>query len=139
MPETAPMSTTEHLVAPEHLGLQSRTDFRQQAVTLETAQKGRADFKLSVGQLQTTINVDSAAPQLAPQDSSVGSVVDNTYVSNFPLLLRSWDDLLNLAAGVQLGTGARSRNECTAARPPGGGSPHARWRCALGWPPPGRC
>ncbi|MEO6067638.1 MAG: STAS domain-containing protein [Gemmatimonadales bacterium] len=28
------MTTTEHLVAPEHLGLQSRTDFRQEAVAI---------------------------------------------------------------------------------------------------------
>ena len=33
MMETAPLST-EMLVAPEHLGLQSRTEFRQQAVSL---------------------------------------------------------------------------------------------------------
>jgi hypothetical protein len=74
----------------------------EQTVTLETAQKGRADFKLNVSQLQTAVTVDAVAPQLASQDASVGSVVDNTYVSRFPLLLRSWDDLLNLVAGVQL-------------------------------------
>ena len=71
-------------------------------MTLETAQKGRADFKLSVSTVQTAVTVDAVATQLSPQDASVGSVVDNTYVSQFPLLLRSWDDLLNVAAGVQL-------------------------------------
>jgi len=74
----------------------------QQTVTLETAQKGRADFQLSVSAVQTAVTVASVAPQLSQQDSSVGTVVDNTYVSQFPLLLRSWDDLLNTAAGVQL-------------------------------------
>lgn len=74
----------------------------QQTVKLETAQKGRADFKLSVSAVQTAVTVDAVAPQLSQQDASVGSVVDNTYVSQFPLLLRSWDDLLNVAAGVQL-------------------------------------
>ena len=74
----------------------------QETVTLETAQKGRADFKLSVSAVQTAVTVDAVAPQLSQQDASVGSVVDNTYVSRFPLLLRSWDDLLNVAAGVQL-------------------------------------
>lgn len=73
-----------------------------QALNLETAQKGRADFKLGVTQLQSAVNVEAAATQLAPQDASLSSVVDNTYVSKFPLLLRSWDDLLNLVAGVQL-------------------------------------
>ena len=71
-------------------------------MTLETAQKGRADFKLSVSTVQTAVTVDAVATQLSPQDASVGSVVDNTYVSQFPLLLRSWDDLLNVAAGIQL-------------------------------------
>jgi hypothetical protein len=74
----------------------------QETVTLETAQKGRADFKLSVSTVQSAVTVDAVAPQLSQQDASVGSVVDNTYVSRFPLLLRSWDDLLNVAAGVQL-------------------------------------
>ncbi len=74
----------------------------QKMVTLETAQKGRADFKLDVSAVQAAVTVDAVAPQLSQQDASVGSVVDNTYVSQFPLLLRSWDDLLNLAAGVQL-------------------------------------
>ncbi len=93
---TLPVGTYE--ITAEASGFQSA----QEEVTLETAQKGRADFKLNVSQLQTTVTVDAAATQLAPQDASVGSVVDNTYVSRFPLLLRSWDDLLNLAAGVQL-------------------------------------
>lgn len=74
----------------------------QETITLETAQKGRADFKLSVSAVQTAVTVDAVATQLSQQDASVGSVVDNTYVSQFPLLLRSWDDLLNVAAGVQL-------------------------------------
>src|SRR5262249_26531500 len=32
---------------------------------------------------------------------SLGSVVDGNYVSRFPLLLRSWDDLLAVVPGVQ--------------------------------------
>lgn len=72
------------------------------SITLETAQKGRLDFKLPVSAVQDAITVAAAAPQLSQEDASVGSTVDSTYVSTFPLLLRSWDDLLNLAAGVQL-------------------------------------
>jgi len=93
---TLPIGTWEITV--EHAGFQPQ----QATVTLEIAQKGRADFSLAVGQVQTTVTVEAAAPQLSPEDASVSSVVDNTYVSRFPLLLRSWDDLLNVAAGVQL-------------------------------------
>ena len=38
---------------------------------------------------------------LSPDDASLGDVVDNKYVTEYPLLLRSWDDLVNLVAGVQ--------------------------------------
>ena len=59
MMETAPVSTmTEHLVAPEHLGLQSRTDFRQQAVAvLEKLPEGSGRL---VVDLSATRQVDSA-------------------------------------------------------------------------------
>src|SRR5215467_14628254 len=93
---TLPIGTWEITV--EHAGFQPQ----QATVTLEIAQKGRADFSLAVGQVQTTVTVEAATPQLSPENASVSSVVDNTYVSRFPLLLRSWDDLLNVAAGVQL-------------------------------------
>src|SRR5260370_23594151 len=95
----------------------------QKTVNLETAQKGRADFSLSVSQLQTAVTVDAVAPQLSPQDSSVGSVVDNTYVSKFPLLLRSWDDLMNLVAGVQ-GSRYTEQSGATSAGRTGGFNVH---------------
>ena len=51
-------SSTEHLAAPEHLGLQSRTDFRQQAVSLlERLPEGSGRL---VVDLSATRQVDSA-------------------------------------------------------------------------------
>ena len=47
-------------------------------LNLETAQKGRADFKLGVSQLQSAVTVQAAATQLAPQDAALSSVVGNT-------------------------------------------------------------
>ncbi len=70
-------------------------------LTLETAQRGRADFTMAVGSVESAISVEAVAPQLSPQDAALSSVVDNNYVSQFPLLLRSWDDLMSLVAGVQ--------------------------------------
>src|SRR5882724_5499943 len=70
-------------------------------VTLETGQKARQDFTLSVGSLETSVTVQSTVTQLSPQDASLGSVVDGNYVSRFPLLLRSWDDLMAVVPGVQ--------------------------------------
>jgi anti-anti-sigma regulatory factor len=59
MMETIPMNaTTEQLVAPAHLGLQSRTDFRHQAVTiLERLPEGSGRLVLD---LSVTRQVDSA-------------------------------------------------------------------------------
>ena len=71
------------------------------AVTLETAQKGRQDFTLAVGSVDTTVTVEGTVSQLSPQDASIGSVVDSNLVNRYPLLLRSWDDLLATIPGVQ--------------------------------------
>jgi hypothetical protein len=70
-------------------------------VTLDAGEKGRQDFTLQLGQVSTVATVEASAPLLSPEDASLGSVVDNKYVTEYPLLLRSWDDLLNIVAGVQ--------------------------------------
>lgn len=58
MMEAAPVSTSELLAAPEHLGLQSRVDFRQQAVTiLDRLPEGTGRL---VVDLSATRQVDSA-------------------------------------------------------------------------------
>lgn len=70
-------------------------------VTLDAAEKGRQDFTLAVGQVSTVATVEAAAPLLSPDDASLSSTIENQYVTQYPLLLRSWDDLVNLVAGVQ--------------------------------------
>ncbi len=70
-------------------------------VTLDLSEKARQDFTLAVGTVSTVATVQAAAPLLAPDDASLGTVVENKYVAEYPLLLRSWDDLVNLVAGVQ--------------------------------------
>src|SRR5579862_3012790 len=70
-------------------------------VTLDAAEKGRQDFTLAVGTVSTIATVEAAAPLLSPDDAALGSVVDNKFVTQYPLLLRSWDDLVNVVAGVQ--------------------------------------
>jgi hypothetical protein len=93
------------------------------AVTLETGQKGRQDFAMSVGSLETSVTVESTVSQLSPQDASLGSVVDANYVSRFPLLLRSWDDLLAVVPGVQ-GTRFTTQGGGTSFGRTGGVSVH---------------
>ncbi len=80
-----------------------KTGFQKVVSTIEldATEKGRQDFTLTVGAVSTIANVEAAAPLLSPEDASIGTVVDNKYVTEYPLLLRSWDDLVNLVAGVQ--------------------------------------
>ena len=80
-----------------------KTGFQKAAstVSLDAAEKGRQDFTLAVGTVSTIATVEASAPLLSPEDASLGTVVDNKYVTEYPLLLRSWDDLVNLVAGVQ--------------------------------------
>jgi Carboxypeptidase regulatory-like domain/TonB-dependent Receptor Plug Domain/TonB dependent receptor len=73
----------------------------ESTVTLETGQKGRQDFTLKVGSIEASVTVQATSPQLSPQDASLGSVVDSNSISRFPLLSRSWDDLLAMVPGVQ--------------------------------------
>ena len=84
-------------ISVEKMGFQKVTT----TVSLDATEKGRQDFALTVGTVASVANVAAAAPMLSPEDASLGSVVDNTYVTEYPLLLRSWDDLVNLVAGVQ--------------------------------------
>lgn len=70
-------------------------------VTLDTSQKGRLDVRLTVGDVKTAVSVEANAAVLSLDDASLGTVIQNTYIDRFPLLLRNWDDLLNQVAGVQ--------------------------------------
>jgi hypothetical protein len=70
-------------------------------LTLETAQKARQDFELKVGGSAQTVTVEAAAQTLSTEDASLGSVISNSTVSDTPLYLRNWDDLLRLVPGVQ--------------------------------------
>jgi hypothetical protein len=115
----ATLPVGEYDVSAEQAGFQRA----EERVTLETAQKARRDFTLSVGQVGTTVEVQSTATQFSPDDATLGTVVDNSYVSKFPLTLRSWDDLLNLVAGVQ-GNRYTEQSGATSAGRTGGFNVH---------------
>jgi len=70
-------------------------------VVLEVGQKARIDFNLEVGQVTDTVVIAATAPLLSTQEATVGGVIENRMVSDLPLSLRNWDDLLGLIAGVQ--------------------------------------
>jgi hypothetical protein len=70
-------------------------------LSVNTAQKARQDFQLRIGATQEKVEVSSPAPELSPNDASLGNVVARHTVENTPLYLRNWDDLLRLIPGVQ--------------------------------------
>lgn len=70
-------------------------------VVLQVGQKARLDFSLEVGEVTQSVAVEGTAPLLTTQEASTGTVIENRLVTDLPLSLRNWDDLLGLVAGVQ--------------------------------------
>jgi hypothetical protein len=70
-------------------------------VRLETGKNERLDFHLTVGNLETSVQVESVAPPLSPGDAIVSTLISNRIISDVPQYLRSWDDLALLVPGVQ--------------------------------------
>jgi hypothetical protein len=72
-----------------------------QIVTLEVGQRARLDLKLEAGSFAETVNVAESAHLLNANDATLGAVIPQMQVSNLPLAIRNWDDLLALVPGVQ--------------------------------------
>jgi len=63
---------------------------------------------LQVGQTQQSVTVEASAQGLSTEDASLGAVINNNTVSDTPLYLRNWDDLLLLCPACNP-TGTRTR------------------------------
>src|SRR6476620_9413045 len=72
-----------------------------QVVTLEVGQRARVDATLEVGTLSETVTVGETTQLLNSNDATLGTVIPQFQVSNLPLAIRNWDDLLALVPGVQ--------------------------------------
>jgi hypothetical protein len=72
-----------------------------QVITLEVGQRARLDVELAVGSLAETVTVTESAQLLNSNDATLGAVIPQVQVSNLPLAIRNWDDLLALVPGVQ--------------------------------------
>ncbi len=70
-------------------------------VALDTGQRARLDFALSVGGVEQSVTVEAVSPLVNTEQATLGTVISQPEVANLPLSLRNWDDLLGLAAGVQ--------------------------------------
>jgi hypothetical protein len=70
-------------------------------VILQVAQRAKLDITLKLGTLTEAVEVVEARRLLNTDQASLGSVIDQNAVSNLPLAIRNWDDLLALVPGVQ--------------------------------------
>jgi outer membrane receptor protein involved in Fe transport len=72
-----------------------------QVITLEVGQRARLDVELAVGSFSEVVTVAETAQLLNSNDATLGAVIPQMQVSNLPLAIRNWDDLLALVPGVQ--------------------------------------
>jgi hypothetical protein len=72
-----------------------------QVVALDVGQRARLDVELAVGSFTEVVTVAESAQLLNANDATLGAVISQTQVSNLPLAIRNWDDLLALVPGVQ--------------------------------------
>jgi outer membrane receptor protein involved in Fe transport len=87
----------EYLVETDVTGFQKAVE----VILLEVGQRARLQFTLNPGTLTETVQVQAARPLLDTQSSVVGTVVSRNEVTNLPLAIRNWDDLLFTLPGVQ--------------------------------------
>jgi hypothetical protein len=82
----------------------SQDGFRTQEATLllDPSEQGRKDFHLALTGANTQIEINEVQPELARDDSSIGTVIDNETIVGTPLFQRNWDDLIRLVPGVQM-------------------------------------
>ncbi|HKE95104.1 MAG TPA: TonB-dependent receptor, partial [Povalibacter sp.] len=79
------------------------TGFRTSSrnVNLDVGQRARIDFSLAVATVTEQLTVEASAPLLNTEQSTLGTVINQSEVAKLPLSLRNWDDLIGMAAGVQ--------------------------------------
>jgi hypothetical protein len=88
----------------------------QSPIVLEVEQRSRTDVRLEVGDLSTTVTIESSAVRIQTESSSLGSVVTAKNIAELPLNGRFFLDL----ALIQPGTVAPSTNNRTFLAVPSG-------------------
>ena len=72
----------------------------QSDIKLLVNQTYRADFRLDVGSVSQTVNVQGQPVQVETTSNQIGNVIEDTKITALPLNGRSYIDLLGLQAGV---------------------------------------
>ena len=69
-------------------------------VTLHVQDAIGLNFEMTLGSASETVTVESATPLLNTESGTVSTVIDRTFVDNFPLNGRSFQTLIQLTPGV---------------------------------------
>ena len=101
-----------------------KAGFRSQTVTelkLETQQKARVDFNLTVGNVTESVEVVASGAVLETESSTVGQVIENKRISDLPLNGRNLIHLAAMVPGVQYGSRSGGADGQGGFPIPGGG------------------
>jgi Carboxypeptidase regulatory-like domain/TonB dependent receptor len=80
-----------------------KTGFKQLIkpdVTLHVQDAIEIDFELTLGSASETVTVQSGTPLMNTESATVSTLIDHTFIDNFPLNGRSFQTLIMLAPGV---------------------------------------
>uniref|UniRef100_E6QM70 Putative TonB-dependent receptor n=1 Tax=mine drainage metagenome TaxID=410659 RepID=E6QM70_9ZZZZ len=91
-------------------------EVEQEQVTISVGARTRADFHLKVGSESQTVQVSGLTNDLARDDASISSIVTQDTISETPLFLRNWDDLLRVVPGVQINRYTNQAGATSAGR-----------------------
>jgi Carboxypeptidase regulatory-like domain/TonB dependent receptor len=94
---TPPLRLGEYEITVEAPGFKR---FDQKGVVLNIGDVREVDATLEIGELSQTVTVESAAPLLQTQDSTVGTVITNQEITELPLNGRNYQQLGLLSAGT---------------------------------------
>src|SRR5215813_648037 len=104
--------------------------YTQTEIPLAVQQQATFDVVMQVGELTTTVEVQSQAPLLNTTISTLGQVIENRYMLALPNIGRNPLSLLNLTPGV---TGAAGALNPTNTNFVANGTRKLHVRCAGGW------
>jgi hypothetical protein len=88
----------------------------EEQVEVGVGERKRLDLHLTVGAANQTIQVTESAVNLSLDDASIGTLVTNDIISDTPLYLRNWDDLLRTVPGVQINRYTNQSGATSAGR-----------------------
>ncbi|MDX2266731.1 MAG: TonB-dependent receptor [Bryobacter sp.] len=93
----APLAPGAYEITAEMSGFKK---FSRTGVSLDTGMAATIDVRLELGQASETISVESSAPLLESESSSVGQLIENKFILNMPIQTRRSASLVRLMGNV---------------------------------------